>query len=167
MQIIGGEDLSTLAGKVCRCNSAQEAPRHGCGREISDLDFRSAPRSRQTLSGFANSCKWMCEFFEGFLLLENTPFITLPGPDANQIFPLQASFQSSSGNLKLQNSSIPSSPSLSFFPSLSSLSFSRFQLPPEREAFPITCLLFFSHLCLSTSALQTFFLISFFKLKDS
>lgn len=109
----------------------------------------------------------MCEFFEGFLLLENTPFITLPGPDANQIFPLQASFQSSSGSLKLQNSSIPSSPSLSFFPSLSSLSFSRFQLPPEREAFAITCLLFFSHLCLSTSALQTFFLISFFKLKDS
>ena len=60
MQIIGGEDLSTLAGKVCLCDSALCPLRPGCFGKISNLHFRSALQSiSDTLLGFlihSNEC---------------------------------------------------------------------------------------------------------------
>lgn len=58
MQIIGGYDLSTLAGKVCSFNSAQFALMSDVVGEISGLHFRPALaiHFRHSL-GFANSCK--------------------------------------------------------------------------------------------------------------
>lgn len=117
MQIIGGDDLSTLAGKVCSCDSALCPLRPGCCREISNLHFRSALQSiSDTLLGLlihANECvdPFNDSSFYKTLLLSCFQGLT-------QTKSLVSKLPSNliSDNLTLQNPlSTPSSPSHFFF----------------------------------------------------
>lgn len=142
MQIIGGDDLSTLAGKVCSCGSALCPLRPGCCREISNLHFRSALQSiSDTLLGLlihANEC---VDPFNDSSFYKTLLLSCFQGLTQTKSFVSKLPSNLISDNLTLQNP-LSTPPSLSHF----FFSYSHFQVPREREFFSFICLVFTLHL---------------------
>lgn len=94
MQMIGGYDLSTLAGEVCSCDAAQSALMPDVvGKSVTFISGQHLQHISDTLQGLlihANRCVNSCNDFS---FIKHS-FIMLPGHDADQIFRLRAFFQS-------------------------------------------------------------------------